>query len=119
MSDLEKVVDHLKKFRFQATTEAEFQVAIAHALGTGGFKFRAEVRLSPKDRIDFLLDSGVGIEVKTNGTAAAAERQLRRYAESEQVKALVLMTSRSQVAVQPRLINSKRIRTVIFYGGLV
>jgi len=112
------VVLHLKKFRFQATTEAEFQDAIAEALGRE-FTFRREVRLSEKDRIDFLLGNGVGIEVKIKGTAAAAEAQLRRYAKSEQVKALILVTSRSQVAVQPSSIDGKRVAVFTWYGGLL
>jgi len=118
VNEVTKVVRHLAKFRFQATTEAEFQNSIAEALGRE-FTFRREVRLAPGDRIDFLLDNGVGIEVKTQGTAATAEKQLRRYAKSEQVKALILMTSRSQVAVQPLSIDGKPVRTVIFYGGLM
>lgn len=113
------MVDLLKRYRFRSTTEAEFQEAIAAALTAGGFGHRREVRLTTADRIDFLLDCGVGIEVKIQGTAAAAERQLRRYAASDEVKALILVTSRSQVAVQPRLIDGKRIRVVTWYGGLM
>lgn len=119
MGAARELAAYLRRWRYAATTESEFQAAIAAALSASGREFEREVLLAKGDRIDFLLPDGVGIEVKIHGTAAAAERQLRRYAKSDRVRELILMTSRSQVAVQPEAIDGKPVVCVIWYGGLV
>lgn len=118
MTSAHEIAAHLRCFRYGARTEAEFQECIGAVLTLRNAPFEREVLLSKGDRIDFLLADGVGIEVKIKGTAAAAEAQLRRYARSPRVKELILMTSRSQVAVQPSEIDGKPVLSVVWYGGL-
>lgn len=53
-----------------------------------------EVRLSARDRIDILTACGIGIECKIKGSPASVMSQLLRYAESDRVKSLILVTSK-------------------------
>ncbi|HWJ71895.1 MAG TPA: hypothetical protein VNX29_01900 [Kaistia sp.] len=79
-------VDLSTEKRAQADLEATFD-----AIRPAG-RVRREVRLSNEDIIDFVVD-GVGVEVKIGGSAPAIYRQLRRYAEHEDIRALLLVTS--------------------------
>lgn len=118
MSDaLDQVVAAVRARRFRHVHEDELQLGIAEVLAAAGLEAEREVRLSPRDRIDFLVGT-VGVEVKVAGTAAAAKRQLERYAESDRVEELVLVTDRVQAGAQPATINGKPLRVVALLGGL-
>lgn len=72
---------------------------------------KREVILNPKDRIDFLCGT-VGIEVKIAGPVAAVTRQLFRYAESDRIDGLILVTTRSSHKLVPNEILSKPVFVV-------
>lgn len=55
---------------------------------------RREVRLSGRDRIDLLTACGIGVECKIKGSPSSIVAQLLRYAESDEVKSLILVTSK-------------------------
>lgn len=100
----------LRSHRFRYQDEADLQRGIAEALAEYGPE--REVRLSADDRIDFVLWR-VGIEVKIKGGISPLTRQLLRYAQSPDVDALVLVTSRRQYALQlPRVLNGKPLHVV-------
>jgi len=70
--------------------------AIDEALKNAGVSFLREARLGPGDRIDFLTESGVGIEVKKGRPEPSVlRRQLGRYARWDAVKALVVIDQRA------------------------
>lgn len=93
MTDLAySLVNVLASTRFPAGPEKELQEAIGVALTNAGIAFEREVRLNDTDIIDFLV-SGVGIEVKIKGARRGIYRQLQRYAHSEAVHSLVLLSS--------------------------
>jgi hypothetical protein len=81
----------------EKTKEAIFENArtyLGQALTEAGIAWAHEVPLAPRCRIDFLC-GGVGIEVKRGKPERARVReQLRRYAGSGQIAALVLVTER-------------------------
>jgi len=83
------------KHRFRVDDEEELQCCISEALFKYGVEHQREVRLNDRDRIDFLTTAGVGIEVKTKGSPTQIARQLSRYTESEQVKELLLITTKA------------------------
>ena len=96
----------LTKKRYRHTTdELLLQQEIAEHLDVLGVRYEREVRLSGKDRIDFLcgsLDktpgvrsSGIGIEVKVQGSRNAVAEQLLRYTESKRVSGLGVFTTRA------------------------
>ncbi len=90
----EIIAETLHRHQFRYKNEKELQAGIAIVLSSLGIKFQREITLGPKDKIDFLVKNGIGIEVKTNGALAAVTRQLWRYADYKEIQTLVLVTTR-------------------------
>ncbi|MFT3973310.1 MAG: hypothetical protein QM699_07635 [Amaricoccus sp.] len=85
-----RVAGIIERSAIDVTTEFAAQRGIREALERDGIEVAAEVQLTPRDRID-LLAGPVGIEVKIRGGGRRKIlRQLERYAESDQIEALVL-----------------------------
>lgn len=114
---VDQVLDVLRSRRFCHTNENELQEGIFAAFQAAGLNAWREVQLSGRDRIDFLVDR-IGIEVKVAGSASKALRQLERYALSDQIDELVLVTDRIQAGAQPATINGKPLRVLHLLGGL-
>lgn len=87
-----RIVTALQSSRIGVSTEASAQKDAAEALTRAGLEVRREVGLSARDRIDLMVGA-VGIEVKVKGSRREIFRQLERYAESDQIAALVLASS--------------------------
>lgn len=85
----------LTTLRIATATEELVQTAIERVFTQAGLEFEREVRLAPRDRIDFMVGS-CGIEVKIKGSTADVQAQLQRYAQSTRVTELVLITTRVQ-----------------------
>lgn len=115
---LERVVAAIRSRRFVHVHEDELQEGLAAAFADEGLVADREVRLSSQDRIDFLIGT-VGVEVKVAGSASRAQAQLERYAASDRVGQLVLVTDRAQAGVQPEVVNGKPLRVVSLLGGLL
>ena len=75
--------------------EYDIHAAIARALEAAGLAYEHEYRLGPRRRIDFRVGR-IGIEVK-KGRPASSElaRQLRRYLESDDLDAVIVVTQRA------------------------
>lgn len=93
MGNMEEIHRAIENHRYRYANEAELQDAIARVLDDACFQFRREVRLSDRDRIDFLVD-GIGIEVKIKGSGSALVRQVYRYLQHEELQALIVVTTR-------------------------
>lgn len=94
----------LRERSFTFSTEKELQDAIAATLDEMKIAYIREYHLSRLDIIDFYLwCSGIGIEVKIKGNGDAVVRQLMRYAECDQIKSLILVSSRLKHWVPPQL----------------
>lgn len=93
------LLEALSAYRIHALDERFCQEAIEKALIEQGVDFEREARLSPRDRIDFLVGS-IGIEVKVKGTRSEIIRQLGRYARSERVQEIVLASTVRRVLYQ-------------------
>ena len=101
----------LSKIRYRHQNERDLQQGVGQALANMGVEFKAEYRLTPKDRIDFLVGK-IGIECKTEDssggtTLASVTRQLHRYAQSEEVEELILMTTQNKHRGVPNQMNGK------------
>lgn len=81
--------------RFRYANEDELQRGLADAFDASGIAARREVTLDAASRVDFMVGR-VAVEVKVDGQARNVERQLRRYALSDQVDELVLVTNRGR-----------------------
>ena len=105
-------------FRFRFNNEKELQAGVFQALTALQQPFVPEYQLNPQDRIDFFVSAeGVGIEIKTNDSKggaglAAVTRQLWRYAKCDEIKALVLVTTRSKHRDLPAEILGKPLLVV-------
>lgn len=113
---LHRVVSAVAANSYRFANEDDLQRGIARALANAEIAFEREVVLRRSDRIDFLCGP-IGIEVKVDGSISALTRQLMRYAESDRVRAIVLVTSRSRLGVQLPLSMNGKIVSVVNVGG--
>jgi hypothetical protein len=102
----------LRGWRFTAVSESELHQGIARALTEGDWTFEHEVTLSPRDRIDFLVEGAIGVEVKVKGGRRAVEDQLARYAEHDRLRAIVLVTTRVQLTAVSPVLATKPVHTI-------
>lgn len=112
------VAETLRRYRFRHFAhEDDLQDAIAHVLRGAGFPVLREARLDNHSRVDLLV-ARIVVEVKVAGAASAVRRQLERYAASERVDGLVLVTTRAR-HVYPATIGDKPLEIVsLLLGGL-
>lgn len=75
---------------------------VRNALEAHHIDYRAEVRLSEHDRLDFFIPSpGVAIEIKVKGSLSALLRQIHRYAAHEEIKEIVVVTNQRRLLKLP------------------
>lgn len=110
--DIAEVMSVLKKLRVQLTAEEyEIHNEIKKILNSSNIPFEYEYKLGPKNRIDFLVSGGVGIEVKKRRpNQSNVLNQLRRYSEFDEVQSLILVTGKSVFV--PEDINGKAIKVL-------
>lgn len=92
-----EVLTLLKRIRINvAYDEYELQDWITRLLQQAEIPFKKEHVLAPRNRIDFLVDGGIGIEVKKgkpNRTQVCA--QLERYAGFDCIRSIILVVERN------------------------
>ena len=93
------VEEILRRHAFRFSGEAELQEQLSEVFTRFGVKHQREVVLSPRDRIDFLCEGGLGIEVKLRAPKTEVLRQLLRYLEHDSIKSVTLVTSSMQLAL--------------------
>jgi hypothetical protein len=75
--------------RYRYGSEVQLHEVMADLLTGAGYEFVREHRLDAKNRADFWLD-GIVIEVKVDGSAGDALRQVDRYISLPQVQGVLL-----------------------------
>lgn len=90
---LRRVVQALCQSSYRFVDENALHAGLAEAMTAAGIAFEHEVVAGAKDRFDFLLASGIVIEVKTKGSLSVALSQVDRYAARRDVTAVVLVTN--------------------------
>lgn len=130
----------LRSYQFNFTSEEELQCAVEAILTQTKVPFEREYEFPPivtdeprhvtrvysdagvsdvlskprrtisKDRIDFIVGD-IGLEIKIGFSYTDVVRQLHRYAAHDEIKALMLLTSRSQHTM-PAEISGKTLCTV-------
>lgn len=112
---LDQVLAAIRRIRIQpAALESDLYQTISAELATARIPFAREVRLGPRNRIDYLVAGGIGIEVKKGKpNSPALTAQAERYCRFDQVHALILVVERS-VFTHPDQINGKP----VYYIGL-
>lgn len=86
---------------YRFTDEEMLQDGIAIVFERAKIPFDREHALSRRDRVDFLVDGSIAVEVKIQGSAPNLTRQLNRYASFSLVTSLVLVTPSLRLAAQP------------------
>lgn len=114
--EIAQITAAIRANRFRYSCEDRLQEGIALALGDAGIAAEREFRLGSADRID-MLAGRVGIEVKVAGTPGAVARQLRRYAASPDLDALVLVTTRARHRSIAGEMDGKPV-SVVFLSGV-
>lgn len=105
--DAISICELLTKVQFNYVNEMELQAGIAQVLTGAKITFEREVRITGADRLDFLTDAGIAIEVKVEGPLSAVTRQLFRYAANDQIKELILVTNRNAHKRVPEAVYGK------------
>lgn len=98
---LNRIVNELPRFAYRYANEAELHTGIAQVLTGAGVPFQHEFVAGPRDRYDFLVDSGIVIEAKSKGSLSSALLQCARYLKRDDVSVVVLVTTRSWGKVAP------------------
>ena len=88
----EQLVASLRRQRYRVGQERWLQEDIEASLVALGVSFAREARLASGERIDFLVEGGIGIEAKTRCPPRQIFRQLERYAGHAAITTLVLIT---------------------------
>lgn len=98
--------------------ETALQDHIAKLLSENNSVFTREHIFDARDRIDFLLADGTGIEVKVAGSITSLNRQLARYAEQESIQRLIVVTTkRTHLPEMLRKIGDIKITPIIVSRG--
>lgn len=88
-----RVASLLAGFRYLFGNEYQLQAAVAKVLTDAGEAVVRERILDQKNRADVMLDDGVLVEVKVDGSLSAALRQCERYSALAPVRGIVLAAS--------------------------
>lgn len=96
-------------------SESELSDLVSERLTRCGIEFSREKWLNDTDRIDYLVGR-IGVELKLKGPVSSVTRQLARYADSDLVDEVVLVTTRATHKRVPGALRGKPI-TVIHVGG--
>lgn len=91
---LRSIVETLPRFSYNFASETVLHEGIAKVLTEAGIGFEREFVAGPKDRFDFLVPPGVVIEAKVQGSMSEPLSQVSRYAQRDDVSAVVLVTTR-------------------------
>ena len=107
-----KVCEALYNSQYHYRNEKDLQQGVFLVLTGLGLTFTPEYRITPRDRIDFITDTGIGIECKSDDssggtTLASVTRQLMQYALSPMVTELILITTMSKHRDLPEIMNDK------------
>lgn len=118
----EGIAELIRGRQFAYANEIELHGGLAEVLADQGLSLRREVYLNAHDRVDLLValpGRALGVEVKIAGAAGDVRRQLRRYALSDQVDELMLITtSRRHLVGLDDQMAGKPLTRVLLRGGL-
>lgn len=90
---MRSIATHLQRFGYTFIDESQFQRGISTVLDEGGFRHQREYVAGPTSRLDFLVDPGIAIEAKIQGSLPTALLQVDRYAELPEVTGILLVTT--------------------------
>ena len=87
-------------YTYRFANETQLQAGIAGVLESAGYAFERELKIDADNRLDFLVEGRIAIEVKVDGSFSQAITQVTRYAALEKVSG-VLLAATLRWATQP------------------
>lgn len=106
----------LSRYTYRFSCEAELQESIAQVLEQEAIRFAREVRINPRERLDFLCGS-TAVEVKIRGSLSDLTRQVHGYLADDRIDELLVVTSRSRLCDLPLEIRGKPVRALCLRNG--
>lgn len=106
----------LAQFRFNYASESDLQQGISQALAVYAHRVEREFQLGDLGRLDFLIDGQIVIETKIGGSAAELMRQVSRYAQSDSITGILVITDRANHRL-PQAFNGKPVRVLSLLDG--
>jgi hypothetical protein len=117
---LDKVLEALRSHRFKYQNEKDLQKGIEEAFKAAGIRFEREKPIGADGEvIDFLVDGGIGIEIKIKGSPTAVARQLLGYAECTEISVLVLVTGKARLGRLPETLAGKKLHVVALWRSFL
>jgi len=115
----ETIADLIVGYRYVIGNESSFQDGLSSILEINRIVHVREHNLGRSfGRIDFYLpDDGIGIELKVKGSPTEVVRQLHRYAQCPEIRALILVTGRSRLSPNTTHLNGKPLITASVWQG--
>jgi hypothetical protein len=113
---LDLVERAVRAWRYTAQDEDALQVALAEVFTRASIPFRREVRVAC-GRFDFLVEPGIAIEVKIKGSLSDLTSQVHRYCGDPSIAAVLVVTTRLNLARLPATISGKPVRVVALAGS--
>lgn len=108
-------VVHTLEGAWAVNGEKDLHDVLTTRLHEAGYHCTREARLTARDRVDLLVDR-VAIEVKVAGSLIDVLRQCQRYARSDDVDSVLLVTTVPAHTGAPPTIGGKPLR-VLYVGG--
>ena len=109
----------LSRLRFRYATEKDLQDGFEKVFREKGIPFRREVEISSKDRLDFLVDGGIVLEVKIKGSLPELVRQIARYARHETIREILVVGTPRWIPQVPAAIEGKPVYGLRLVGSLL
>ncbi|AHJ13135.1 DUF5131 family protein [Sulfurospirillum multivorans] len=98
----------LSKRRLNLSDEKLLQNDIASAFDHSSIAYEREVKIKDKSIVDFMIGTlAIEVKIRGNGSAMSIYRQIERYCDSDQVEAILLLTSKTMTL--PETINGKAV----------
>tara|TARA_B100002049_G_C16085532_1_gene379323 strand:+ start:22349 stop:22708 length:360 start_codon:yes stop_codon:yes gene_type:complete len=89
-----RVFEALNSTHFPITHEISLHQKMEDVFKSYNIPFEREVFLSKSDKVDFLIESSIALEVKIKGRAMSIYRQCERYCTHDSVEGIILASSK-------------------------
>lgn len=113
------LIGYLSRLRFRHVTERDFQDSIEKVFRKGDIAFIREYEITSSDRLDFLVDGRIALEVKIKGSLSNLIRQLSRYARHEDIREVLVVGTPRWIPQVPALIEGKPVYGLRLVGSLL
>lgn len=109
-NDQYRAIVNLLKQPHPTDEEWKLEASVKSLVESAGFFVESQKTFTKRDRIDLFVPTiGLGIECKIAGSYTRVASQLLRYADHEEVKALLLVTSQASHRTVDQVTNDRGI----------